>query len=131
MDNVESAEAGGDAFPTTRVLTADGIVSLIGCLLGNPFINAVYIGHPGWKAIGGRIGYSAGARLMGLGLAWLGVLPLLVAGVLGGDRADGPGAVVVRRPRALDGGDPGRRDLADPALHRHADRRAGVPGDAE
>jgi hypothetical protein len=26
---------------------------------------------------------------------------------------------------------PGGRDLADPALHRHADRRAGVPGDAE
>src|SRR3546814_7406509 len=49
MDNVESAEAGGDHFPTTRVITADGVVSLIGCLLGNPFINAVYIGHPGWK----------------------------------------------------------------------------------
>src|ERR1700709_668494 len=43
MDNVESAEAGGDTFPTTRVLTADGVVSLIGCLMGNPFINAVYI----------------------------------------------------------------------------------------
>ena len=42
MDNVESAEAGGDRFPTTRVITADGVVSLIGCLLGNPFINAVY-----------------------------------------------------------------------------------------
>jgi AGZA family xanthine/uracil permease-like MFS transporter len=27
--------------------------------MGNPFINAVYIGHPGWKAMGGRIGYSA------------------------------------------------------------------------
>jgi adenine/guanine/hypoxanthine permease len=50
MDNVESAEAAGDAYPTTRVLTADGVVSLIGCLMGNPFINAVYIGHPGWKA---------------------------------------------------------------------------------
>jgi AGZA family xanthine/uracil permease-like MFS transporter len=49
MDNVESAEAAGDAYPTTRVLTADGVVSLIGCLMGNPFINAVYIGHPGWK----------------------------------------------------------------------------------
>src|SRR5262245_30131386 len=59
LDNVESAEAAGDAFPTTRVLTADGIVSLIGCLMGNPFINAVYIGHPGWKAMGGRMGYSA------------------------------------------------------------------------
>lgn len=57
MDNVESAEAAGDEYPTTRVLTADGVVSLIGCLMGNPFINAVYIGHPGWKAMGGRIGY--------------------------------------------------------------------------
>src|SRR3984885_2637428 len=45
MDNVESAEAAGDEYPTTRVLTADGVVSLIGCLMGNPFINAVYIGH--------------------------------------------------------------------------------------
>src|SRR6202030_4237981 len=32
MDNVESAEAAGDEYPTTRVLTADGVVSLIGCL---------------------------------------------------------------------------------------------------
>src|SRR5207344_3281503 len=59
MDNVESAEAAGDKYPTTQVLTADGVVSLIGCLMGNPFINAVYIGHPGWKSMGGRIGYSA------------------------------------------------------------------------
>ena len=36
MDNVESAAAAGDSFPTTRVLTADGVVSLIGCLMGNP-----------------------------------------------------------------------------------------------
>ena len=28
MDNVESAEAAGDAYPTTRVLTADGVFSL-------------------------------------------------------------------------------------------------------
>jgi len=42
-DNVESAAAAGDSFPTTRVVTADGVVSMIGCLLGNPFINAVYI----------------------------------------------------------------------------------------
>jgi AGZA family xanthine/uracil permease-like MFS transporter len=79
MDNVESAEAGGDAFPTTRVLTADGAVSLIGCLMGNPFINAVYIGHPGWKAIGGRIGYSAATGAMVLVLSWCGILALLMA----------------------------------------------------
>ncbi|MGZ5250496.1 MAG: hypothetical protein ACXWIQ_09245 [Caldimonas sp.] len=79
MDNVESAEAGGDAFPTTRVLTADGVVSLIGCLMGNPFINAVYIGHPGWKAIGGRIGYSAATGAIVLVLSWFGILALLMA----------------------------------------------------
>ncbi|MES1992542.1 MAG: regulator [Pseudomonadota bacterium] len=79
MDNVESAEAGGDHFPTTRVLTADGVVSLIGCLLGNPFINAVYIGHPGWKAIGGRIGYSAATGVMVLILSWFGIVAVLMA----------------------------------------------------
>ena len=79
MDNVESAEAAGDSYPTTRVLTADGIVSLIGCLMGNPFINAVYIGHPGWKSMGGRIGYSAATGLMVIVLAWFGVISLLLA----------------------------------------------------
>jgi adenine/guanine/hypoxanthine permease len=79
MDNVESAEAAGDSFPTTRVLTADGVVSLIGCLMGNPFINAVYIGHPGWKAMGGRIGYSAATGIMVIILSWFGVISLLLA----------------------------------------------------
>ncbi len=79
MDNVESAAVAGDSFPTTRVLTADGIVSLIGCMMGNPFINAVYIGHPGWKAMGGRIGYSAATGAMVLVLSWFGVISLIVA----------------------------------------------------
>jgi hypothetical protein len=106
MDNVESAEAAGDPYPTTRVLTADGVVSLIGCLMGNPFINAVYIGHPGWKAMGGRIGYSAARR-----------------------HGDHPG--VVRRHLAAARDRTGGCDLTDPALHRHADRRAGFPEHAE
>src|SRR5262245_32236736 len=79
MDNVESAEAAGDAYPTTSVLTADGLVSLIGCLMGNPFINAVYIGHPGWKAMGGRLGYSAATGLMVILLSWFGIISLLLA----------------------------------------------------
>jgi adenine/guanine/hypoxanthine permease len=79
MDNVESAEAAGDAYPTTRVLTADGVVSLIGCLMGNPFINAVYIGHPGWKAMGGRIGYSAATGLMVIVLSWFAIISVLLS----------------------------------------------------
>ena len=79
LDNVESASAAGDSFPTTRVLTADGVISLIGCLLGNPFINAVYIGHPGWKAMGGRIGYSAATGGVVLVLTWFGIIALMSA----------------------------------------------------
>ncbi len=79
MDNVESAAVGGDSYPTTRVLSADGVVSLIGCMMGNPFINAVYIGHPGWKAMGGRIGYSAATGAVVLILSWLGIIALMAS----------------------------------------------------
>lgn len=79
MDNVESAAVAGDSYPTTRVLTADGVISLIGCLMGNPFILAVYIGHPGWKAMGGRIGYSAATGFMVILLAWTGIIPVMLA----------------------------------------------------
>ncbi|HEY8900130.1 MAG TPA: hypothetical protein VIM61_06945 [Chthoniobacterales bacterium] len=79
MDNVVSASAAGDDYPTTRVLTADGVISLIGCLMGNPYINAVYIGHPGWKAMGGRIGYSAATGVMVILLSWFGVVSLMTA----------------------------------------------------
>jgi len=79
MDNVESASVAGDSFPTTRVLCADGVVSLIGCMMGNPFINAVYIGHPGWKAMGGRIGYSAATGITVVVLAWFGIIAVMSA----------------------------------------------------
>jgi AGZA family xanthine/uracil permease-like MFS transporter len=79
LDNVESASVAGDSFPTTRVLCADGVISLLGCLMGCPFMLAVYIGHPGWKAMGGRIGYSLGTGVMVITLCWLGIVPLILA----------------------------------------------------
>jgi AGZA family xanthine/uracil permease-like MFS transporter len=79
MDNVESAEVAGDSYPTNRVVTADGVVSMVGCLMGNPFINAVYIGHPGWKAMGGRIGYSALSGISLFLLCSLGLTALMLA----------------------------------------------------
>src|SRR5712675_1249734 len=57
MDNVESAEAAGDEYPTTRVLTADGVVSLMG----------------------GRIGYSAATGIMVVVLSWFGIISVLLA----------------------------------------------------
>ena len=58
MSNVESAAAAGDRYPVRQVLAADGIGAIVGSFLGSPFPPAVYIGHPGWKQVGGRIGYS-------------------------------------------------------------------------
>lgn len=58
MTNVESAAAAGDRYSTRQVLAADGLGAVVGSFLGSPFPPAVYIGHPGWKAVGGRVGYS-------------------------------------------------------------------------
>jgi adenine/guanine/hypoxanthine permease len=57
-NNVESAAAAGDKYNLRLILVVDGFGALIGSILGSPFPPAVYIGHPGWKAVGGRIGYS-------------------------------------------------------------------------
>ena len=58
MTNVESASAAGDDYNLRSVLLADGTGAVIGSALGSPFPPAVYIGHPGWKEAGGRVGYS-------------------------------------------------------------------------
>jgi AGZA family xanthine/uracil permease-like MFS transporter len=79
MDNVESASAAGDEYSVREAVGAEGIISLIGTLLGSPFANAVYIGHPGWKSIGGRVGYSIATGVMVLVLTWLSIVPLLLS----------------------------------------------------
>lgn len=79
IDNVESAAGAGDDYPTQRVLVADGVVSAIGALLGNPFMLVVYVGHPGWKAMGGRIGYCAASGTFILLACLTGVVPLVLA----------------------------------------------------
>ena len=84
MNNVESASAAGDNYNLRRILIADGSGAIIGALLGSPFPPAVYIGHPGWKAVGGRIGYSLATGVvialvcfLGLTAFFLAVIPLV------------------------------------------------------
>jgi AGZA family xanthine/uracil permease-like MFS transporter len=59
LQNIESAEAAGDAYPTRSCLIANGVGSLVAASLGSCFPTTIYIGHPGWKAMGARSGYSA------------------------------------------------------------------------
>ncbi len=58
LQNIESAAAAGDEFPATPALAMNGIGTMVGALFGSPFPTTVYIGHPGWKALGARSGYS-------------------------------------------------------------------------
>jgi adenine/guanine/hypoxanthine permease len=58
LQNLDSAAAAGDDYPTTPSLVANGIGTVLGAAFGSPFPTTIYIGHPGWKALGARIGYS-------------------------------------------------------------------------
>ena len=58
LQNIESAEAAGDSYDTRPSLMVNGIGSLAAALFGSAFPTTIYIGHPGWKALGARAGYS-------------------------------------------------------------------------
>ena len=106
LQNIESAEAAGDAYDTRTSLTINGIGSVAAALFGSAFPTTIYIGHPGWKALGCTRRVFDAER------------PVrhhhLLDGNAGLDRM----------------GDPDRRWHGHRALDRHDDRRAGIPGDS-
>lgn len=59
LQNLESAEAAGDRYNNFTSLSVNGIGSVAASLFGSAFPTTIYIGHPGWKALGARTGYSA------------------------------------------------------------------------
>lgn len=58
MQNIESAEAAGDSYPAKPSMLANGAGTIVASLLGSCFPTTIYIGHPGWKEMGSRAGYS-------------------------------------------------------------------------
>ncbi|MGH7824808.1 MAG: NCS2 family permease [Candidatus Binatia bacterium] len=68
LQNIESAEAAGDRYRTFPSLMANGIGSVVAAFFGSVFPTTIYIGHPGWKRLGARSGYSA---LNGLFISFL------------------------------------------------------------
>lgn len=77
MQNLESAEAAGDRYPTLSSLAVNGGGTMLAALFGSCFPTTLYIGHPGWKAMGARAGYSAAngifIALIGIGglIGWI------------------------------------------------------------
>jgi AGZA family xanthine/uracil permease-like MFS transporter len=79
MTNVESAAVAGDSYNLRSVLLADGAGAVVGAALGSPFPPAVYIGHPGWKAAGGRTSYSLATGVVIALFCFLGLFSVLGA----------------------------------------------------
>ena len=58
MQCIESAAAAGDSYRTRPSLAVNGAGSIVSGIFGSPYPTCIYIGHPGWKIIGARAGYS-------------------------------------------------------------------------
>lgn len=58
MQNLESADAAGDRYDTRSALLVNGLGTFVAVIFGSCFPTTLYIGHPGWKAMGARAGYS-------------------------------------------------------------------------
>lgn len=79
MTNIESAAAAGDRYSVRQVLVADGLGAIVGSFLGSPFPPAVYVGHPGWKQAGGRIGYSMATGVVVAVVCFTGLVGTFIA----------------------------------------------------
>lgn len=55
---LESAAAAGDRYSGRSSLIMNGLGTLGAACFGSPYTTTLYFGHPGWKAIGSRAGYS-------------------------------------------------------------------------
>jgi adenine/guanine/hypoxanthine permease len=63
IDCAESASAAGDDYPTGPVIAVEGFATLVGGLFGGVIQTTPYIGHPAYKAMGARAGYTLATAL--------------------------------------------------------------------
>jgi AGZA family xanthine/uracil permease-like MFS transporter len=63
IDCAESAAAAGDDYPTGGIIAAEGLATLAGGLFGGVIQSTPYIGHPAYKAMGGRAAYTLATAL--------------------------------------------------------------------
>jgi AGZA family xanthine/uracil permease-like MFS transporter len=73
----ESARLAGDSYSTRSILLTEAIATLIAGVCGGVSQSTPYIGHPAYKAMGGRAAYTvATALFVGLG-GVLGYIPFM------------------------------------------------------
>ncbi len=79
LQNLESAEAAGDAYATAPSLAVNGLGTLAAAGFGSCFPTTIYIGHPGWKALGARADYATLNAVFFMVVAVLGLSGLVSA----------------------------------------------------
>lgn len=79
LDNLESAAAEGEEYNVPKAMMVPAGLTLAGSFLGSPFPTIIYIGHPGWKSTGARIGYSWLTGISILVLAFAGFMNLILS----------------------------------------------------
>jgi AGZA family xanthine/uracil permease-like MFS transporter len=78
IDNTESAIAAGDRYRTRDILLTEALATILAGVAGGVIQNTPYVGHPAYKAMGARAGYTLATGLViGLG-AMAGVVSILV-----------------------------------------------------
>lgn len=63
IDCTESAAAAGDEFHTGTVIAVEGLATLVAGVCGGVIQTTPYIGHPAYKAMGGRAAYTLATAL--------------------------------------------------------------------
>ncbi|MGE0605615.1 MAG: permease [Pirellulales bacterium] len=63
IDCTESAAAAGDEYDTRAVIFVEGAATIIAGLFGGVIQTTPYIGHPAYKAMGGRAAYTLATAL--------------------------------------------------------------------
>lgn len=79
LQNIESASAAGDSYTVPDTMAVNGAGTIVGALFGSCFPTTVYIGHPGWKALGARHGYSILNGVVITALVFSGAIGVLVS----------------------------------------------------
>ncbi len=79
IDCTESAAAAGDDFDTRQVIGVEAFATIVASLCGGVIQTTPYIGHPAYKAMGGRAAYTLATALFIGGAGLLGYFGYLYA----------------------------------------------------
>jgi AGZA family xanthine/uracil permease-like MFS transporter len=81
INNTESARVAGDEYRTRDILLTEALATVVAALFGGVAQSTPYIGHPAYKAMGGRAAYTLATGLfIGIG-AVLGVLSFVIEAI--------------------------------------------------